>query len=426
MRTFLPAFLERAFPRVFSAVLMLLVAAYTNPYQVGIYSWVALVYTATVAALDSPARQVIVRAITEPGGMRFLSRYQKIYPAIAFVVITGAIAILWGVGVIPNWGTALDLMPFAVAPVFTSWGLSYVGLLQTTNRWHELARAQLIASVVSVGLALPVLLLTHNLLGPSLQTLVGEIVFAYWCRRRARFQRRAEQNVPDRIVPPDDAKSITYDMVGMAAYSLLAWVQGQAERLFIGAFSGAALLGTFSTAANVGRAPGDALGASTANLTRTAIAPHFEPKAVRETSEKLMLKTLALAFGAPLSATAFALLIGPLLGADWKPAMRVVPILSISAFPSVMSWAASVLQMKAGRANRAVWAPILGIAFGALIGLTAAHSLALACYFVIVREVAVVTLAFTLVRSYAPWRAYAVCMGIVAALTTVCLFVIGW
>lgn len=419
MRTFLPAFLERAFPRLFSAALMLLVARLTSPYDVGVYTYAVIAYTAVNAMTDGAARQVVLRAITEDEGEAFLRRYEFVASTLGFVGIGLVIVGLRLGGVIPSWSTAADLTPFMFAPIFTSLCLRHIGRLQFVGRWRELARGQLLASVLSVVAAVPVLLLTHSLLGPSLQTLVAEATFFAFCRHLAR-----SCTVP-RLEPSPEAKSIGHDLIAMSAFQLVSWAQGQSERIFVGGLAGTPALGIYSTGSALGRAPGDALGASTMNLVRAAIADKAEPEAVRAAAHHVLGRSLVLAVLSPVSTILAAIGLYWFLGPTWREALEIVPILSLVAFPAVLSWSASVLQVKAGKAMRAIWAPITGIAMAILIAMAATHSLKLAAYLVVIREVVVLTLAFTIIKRWVPWRAYCYCIAIVALGIASCLLVLG-
>lgn len=420
MRTFVPAFLERAIPRLFSACLMLLVARMTSPYEVGIYAYAVIAYTAVMAATDSGGRQVVIRALTEPDGAPFLRRYEVLVPILGIVVVGGALVWLRVSGVAGHWGVVWDLTPFVVAPLFTALCLRHVGLLMATAQWRALARGQLVASIVSVAVATPVLFWTHSLLGPALQTLVAEMAFYLFCRWRAR----GVDTTALTPAPPD--VSIGRDMIGMSAYGLVAWAQGQAERVFVGVLAGTDTLGRYNTGAALGRAPGDALGASTANVARTAVASASSPADVRKLMERTLNKSLVLALLAPATTVVAAILLRRFLGPSWGPALDIVPILSLTAFPSVLAWSATVLQMKAGKAVHALWAPVVGIAMAAIIAWAATYSLELAAYCVVIREVVVVAVAFAIARAWAPWRSFAISTGLVALGTVACLLWIGW
>ena len=78
--------IERAIPRMSSAIVILTLAAFTSPHYVGIYNVVTLLYTAIQVTIDSGARFAVIRVLTEPGGMKIMNRYRVIMPVLAFVI----------------------------------------------------------------------------------------------------------------------------------------------------------------------------------------------------------------------------------------------------------------------------------------------------------------------------------------------------
>lgn len=410
--------MERAIPRVFSAVVMLLLAALTSPTVVGVYSIVTLMFTAAQSATDTAVRQVLIRAVTDPAGGPFLRRYTRVAPVISSLAIAGLIFALWLAGTVESVETAVELLPIALAPYFAAFGVRSVGELQAVGRWKTLAQGQMWAAVVSLVVSVPVMLLTHSVLGPALQLLLVEAVFALWCRREA-----AQVDVP-MIDPGPQATSLRSDMTSMSAFSLIAWFQGQAERVLMASFVGPAALGTYSTASAVARAPGEALAASTSNVVRTAVARAETPSEVREAAEGTLSRSLLLAGAAVLVSIVAAIVLRPLLGPKWHEALAIVPILSISAFPSMLSWSSAVLQVRMGQGWHTLWAPLVGITFAVGIAVAAGHSLVLASYLVVARDLAVVTVGFLLVRDAAPWTSYARCWAIVLVLGVITYFIV--
>ena len=394
--------IERAIPRMSSAIVILTLAAFTSPHYVGIYNVVTLLYTAIQVTIDSGARFAVIRVLTEPGGMKIMNRYRVIMPVVAFVILVGLMLFLLYNGTLENWGEFFQVLPVALAPGFGALGLLYVGTLQATNQWGTLARMQLRASLVGLLVGGSILVLTHSLLGPALQLAVTEGMFALLCWRRAR---RNTQPLPHST--PGE-RSILSDMGTMSGYALVSWFQGQAERLFMAVFAGTAVLGTYTAGSAVGRAPGDALAASTANVVRVGIADKESPEEIRSTSDHLLLRALMLAFACVLIALTASVVLTPLLGVDWKPAMSMVPFIAMVSFPVVLSWAASVLLVRTGAAWKTFVGPVIGVVFGALIAWVASFDLHLAATLLVIREFAVVLVAYVLVGRSAPWRSFLV------------------
>ena len=406
--------IERAIPRLSSALVVLLLAAFTTPHYVGIYNLVTLIYTAIQVTIDSGARFVVIRVLSEPGGMRIMNRYRAIMPFVAFLILVGLMLFLRWNGTLENWSEFFQVLPVALAPGFGVLGLLYVGTLQATNQWGTLARLQLWAALLGLTVGGTTLILTHSLLGPSLQLALTEGVFALLCWWRARHN--------DKPIPqtPPGQQSIFSDMATMSGYALMSWFQGQAERLFMSIFAGTAALGTYSAGNAVGRAPSDALAASTANVVRVGIADKDEDREIRSESERLLSRALLLAFGCVVLSMAASLVLRPLLGPDWATAMSMVPFIAMVAFPSVLSWSASVLLVRTGQAWKTFVGPVTGVAFGIVIAWTASFDLHLAATVLVAREVAVVLVSFSLIGRAAPWRSFVICVALASLGLTVC------
>ncbi|MDO4920108.1 hypothetical protein [Kocuria sp.] len=410
--------IERIIPRVSSALVILTLAAFTNPHYVGIYNVVTLLYTAIQVTIDSGARFAVMRVLTEPGGMRIMNRYRTFMPVVAFVLLVGLMLVLRWNGTLENWYEFFQVLPVAFAPGFGALGLLYVGTLQATSQWGLLARLQLRAALAGLLVGGGVLVLTRSLLGPSLQLAVTEGVFALLCWWRAR-----RNTLPIPHAEPGE-QSILSDMGAMSGYALMAWFQGQAERLFMTFFAGTAVLGTYTAGSAVGRAPGDALAASTANMVRVGIADKESPQEIRETSERYLFGALLLAAVGVVVAQVASIVLTPLLGEKWIPAMSMVPFIAMVSFPGVLSWAASVLLVRTGAAWKTFVGPVIGIVFGALIAWVASFDLHLAATILVLREFAVVLVAYLFIGRSAPWRSFWFAAGLSAVGLGACWFAV--
>lgn len=403
------ALIERIIPRLSSALVILTLAALTNPHYVGIYNVVTLLYTAIQVTIDSGARFAVMRVLTEPGGMKIMNRYRMFMPVVAFELLVALMLFLLWNGTLENWGEFFQVLPVAFAPGFGALGLLYVGTLQATSQWGLLARLQFRAAIVGLVVGGTTLLLTQSLLGPALQLAVTEGVFALLCWRRAR-----KNTIPIPHSAPGE-KSILSDMGAMSGYALMAWFQGQAERLFMTFFAGTAVLGTYTAGSAVGRAPGDALAASTANMVRVAVADKETSQEIKDTSNRFLSGALMLAVVGVIIAQVAAVVLGPILGEKWNSAMSMVPFIAMVSFPGVLSWAASVLLVRTGAAWKTFVGPVIGIVFGALVAWVASFDLHLAATILVLREFTVVLVAYTFIGRAAPWRSF----WLGAALTTV-------
>ena len=185
-------------------------------------------------------------------------------------------------------------------------------------------------------------------------------------------------------------------------------------------FAGTAVLGTYTAGSAVGRAPGDALAASTANMVRVGVADKETPDEIRDASDHYLFRALILAVAGVVVSQVAAIVLTPVLGEEWRPAMAMVPFIAMVSFPGVLSWAASVLLVRTGAAWKTFVGPVIGIVFGAVIAWVASFNLQLAATVLVLREFAVVLTAYLLVGRAAPWRSFWFGAGLSAVGLTVC------
>lgn len=404
-----------------SALLLLVLAAFTAPEVVGLYSWALLGYTAYQALTDAAIRQVMVRAVRTQNGITFLRRY-RLFAGGGGVIFVGAVVTTLFFS-LPHGsnGSVLLLLPIAFAPACTALGMLSVARLQRSGAWQTLAKGQLVAALISLTVSLPCLLATQNLLGGSLQVLLTEGIFALWCMRKARSL--AEETIDVRGASP------VAEFFGMSAYSGLAWAQGQGDRLVLGLVAGTAQLGNYSFGSAISRSLGDAMASATANVLRseTASLTELDPDRFRQVAGKVLNRGLLIVLVAIIGTDlASELVLRPLLGESWREPLNIVPILAIATLPSVLSWSASVFHVSAGRTRRALWTPLAGILFALPIALLAAHDLEHAAWAVLGRDITVVTISFLTAGKRAPWDSYWRCMALVAFMSGLVLVVSQW
>jgi len=395
------SFAERFAPRVVSALLLLLLAYFASPEAVGVYNYGILLYTLFQALTDAPFRQVIFFTVSSRKGMRFLRRYRILVAILGFLGILLGILVIRFVLDVEHPEEVLTLLPIAFAPAFTAMGLRGVGLLQAAGKWKTLAAGQAVAAVSSLAVALPALYLSHSPLGCSLGLLTTELVFAFWCWRKGCSV------VTSRVEIPRDSRRISSLYTKMAGYSGLAWSQGQADRVLIGGFSGAANLGIFSMATALARSLGDALASSSANVLRSELGTLTNPEDAHQRASRILNRGTFLALvGVWLSVLMTQTVVTWLLGEEWRASLAIVPLLSLSVIPSVFSWSSAVLHVARRSAGRALIAPIIGILFAVPIAWLSATNLLGAAGMVLFRELSLSCVAYLLIGRTAPWRSY--------------------
>ena len=181
----------------------------------------------------------------------------------------------------------------------------------------------------------------------------------------------------------------------------------------MGTIGGPILLGTYSIASSLARSIGDSLSASNANFLRADLVDNNAHVlgTIRSRAEAILRRGLILASASAAVSVALATFVAkPLMDAAWDPALQIVPVLSLAVLPGSLASSGAVLQAITGSAWRSLWSPVVGIAFAPVVAIVATKDLEMAAWLVLLRELAVVTTSFWLVRTIAPWRSLRLCV----------------
>lgn len=411
------AALERLVPRGVTAVTSIVVAAVTDPEAFGFYTWAVIVLTLFLALSDQPARQVAVPALSSERGERFLRRYMRL----ASFAGIGAMAIaIAAIGLAANDGAiAIALLPLALSPAAVAMSTMAVASLQLNEQWGRLSLARLIGALAGVSIGVSVALLTRSVLGAALSVLISEAVFTLVVLKRASLSSAtlnpSVQNVDpttDHAEPPT-ARAFAH----MQVYSGLAWLQGQLDRVLLGAWAGPAVLGLYSLATAIGRSGGDALAASQANLLRAELSRSrpSNPSDIAKSADRVLLPGVFLASAVvALTALISKFVLAPILGAEWAEATMIAPILALTAFPALLSWSSAPLHLHRRRAGRANIAPVIGLAFAPVVAVVAVSSLMTAAWIVVAREFLLALAQMLILGRSAPLRSAALALASLA------------
>lgn len=379
---------------------MLLLAFYVSPDVVGLYAWMVISLTFAQAAADVPLRHIAVEAISTRRGRNSLRRYAW-FSAAASVVVLGATlaALVWAhpgeVAVIAQ------LLPLVLVPVMTLGAIEPVARLQMADKWHVLAGTQTFAALAAVAVSLPVLLLTGSILAAALQPLLAECVNMVVCRLRAR--RLPDPLASDPHTTEGIGDSVFTEWWGVQTYSLLGWAQGQADRIFVGLFAGASLLGSYSYATALGRTGGDAAINAGVNVVRTQLRRAEDLDSARSVLEKATIRMIAVCGAGVLAVWVLAqLVLGHSLDPSWDAALAAAPILAASAIPAAVTWHMSVALVVARRTRQALPARVVGVGTAVLVAIAAISSLQAAAVAVVLRELIVMTLMTLATRRSSP------------------------
>lgn len=409
------AALERILPRALMALTSIVVAAVTSPGAVGAYAWGVLVLTLFQSLTDQPVRHVAIQSIGHKRGEGFLTSYAWLSSVVGAVIIGATAVIVDRLLVVPSSIPLFaSLIPLAAVPTAMACAVRATARMQLANRWGAISLWRAVSSGVGVAVGAPTAIATQSILGASLTVLVSEGVFALAVVLSAR-----RVNLPEMIDAESPARG---SFLHMQIYSMLGWSQSQLDRVFIGLFAATSALGGYSLASAVGRSAGDALGASQAAILRrdlSSMKSLDERDQVRSLLRKQFSMGSVLAFGgaiATIGATLFVL--RPILGSEWSAALAMVPILSLSAIPSVISWSSAPIHIYSRRSGRSILAPVAGVLVAPLVALAALYSLPMAAWVILAREVVMALVQVSLMGRLAPWRRVAMIFILLAAVAT--------
>lgn len=416
MKALALSFLERVLPRGASALIVLLLAAALPPSVVGLYSAVIIAVTLVQSISDGAVRQIAVSAIDSVEGRDFLRRYSVLTAVIGgMTILVACLLVIWlNPGLAPQ---AWTLLPLALVPTFAAMRVESLAIMQSASRWRYLARAQLVASSGSLLVSIGLLWFTQSLVAATVQALLTEVVFTAQVRRSARVTA-----VPPRPHGDQDVRSYGREFGHLSLYASLAWLQSQADRVLLLMLGGTGRLGLFSLSWSLSRAGSDALSASTANVARPYLLRDGDTKRFTSTVERALLVQAVIWI---LTVAGASVLVAPILGPEWAPAIAAVPVLTLSGFSSVVEWSVTIAMVANSRIKWASPIKGVGVLMAVPIALVAVHDLWLASWLVVARECIVMVL-MTFVTMGPARRACAVALGLTAVGAALALAIEVW
>ena len=384
------ATIERALPRVASAVILLAFATFTNPDAVGIYSWVALSYTLYLAIVENVLRNQAIMGIGNARDMEYVRRLSRraSWAGSLFLVLT--LGILWLVYRSAMAQEILLLTPFVAVPFISRTGITAVATMQYAQRWRELARFQLWAALGGLAGSFTTVMVTHSALGMSVHVVITESVFAALALRSARTV----------AVPTDlPTRNPQSETPSLSLLGGLGWSQGQLERVVIGGLAGISTLGLYSTASTMGRSPGEALATATANYLRASVSGLPEEKSHAAVVRRVGLISVAAASSAAFMAVILVdFIFDPLLGPSWAATLHAVPLLAVATIPYAASLGLQTMSVYYQNPRASIVPAVLALACAFPIGWLALTSLTAAAMMVIVKELMVLIVCALMAR----------------------------
>ncbi|MBO9042223.1 oligosaccharide flippase family protein [Curtobacterium flaccumfaciens] len=412
MRSLIWSLIERVFPRLASALLMVLLAQYVTPVVIGLYAWPMLVLTFYYSALDGAIRQVVVPSLANRDSYQFLLRYRRWASVGGVVAMLVTIGLLWIIFPEDLHTQIFALLPLVAVPIANSYSIIPLGFLQRGDEWRRLANLQLLVSGLSLVVSVPMLFLTRSLAAASLQVLLAELLFAVLAHRAA-----ARLGLPAHVEALGAGTTLTREFRHSSGFFILGWLQGQADRILLGAIAGTAALGSYNLAMAVARNPGDAVSSSTANVLRVRLDKADGVDDVRGAANALLVRAALLS-----AALVVVLNVGtefilrPFLGAAWTKPLDAVYPASLSILVTTITWSLAPVLMARGRLAWGTPIKAVGVVLAIPIAVAAAHSVESAAWVYLGRElVLLVLLAFGCGRA-TPYRAVGLSLLLTVAL----------
>lgn len=418
MKNLVWSFTERIFPRAASALVMLGMTFFIPPSTVGVYALAILALTFFQAATDASFRQIAVSVVDNDQGEGFLRRYTRIVPSLGAAFIACVLIAILTLTSDATTSSILAMMPLAIIPFLSTKRLRGVAQMQIRADWRKLAKFQFVAAIGSFTVSIPILFATHSLLAPTMQLVLTEAIFTASTVYHVRNNSRPAE--PDH--PSSVQHNIAKEFFHMSAYSILSWTQTQADRLLIGPIAGTEKLGQYSVANSIARSAGDAISLSTANVLRPQLLSHKarNTKNIRSTVSALLLRSTPLALVATLlTISGVHFVLRQLLDPVWGPSLDAAVLLSLTTWPTLISWCMTVVLLAAERAR---WAPIVkavGTVLSIPIAIAAFYSIELAAIAAVGREVVVASLMLAIAGKSAPTRAVLLYLPVYLALIAV-------
>lgn len=421
MKDLIWAFLERVFPRMASALVMLGMTFFISPSIVGIYALAILVVTFFQSASDAAIRQIAVPALQTDTGREFLDRYSKSTPLAGGVFIT---ILLGAIYLTLSPETRTEFIPvfvFVLIPAVTARRVTAIAYHQKNGNWKALARFQLTAALLSFLVSVPVLIITHSLLAPALQLFITELGFTILSHRAltARDVEEDQQSEPELI---QEAHNPRREFMHLSLYSIVAWIQTQADRVIMGPLAGTARLGEYTVATSIARSAGDAISTSTANVLRPRIfnKGDTEAEAVRSGADGVLTKATPIAAAATAATiVGIELVLRPLLDNEWDSSLDAAMILSLTTGPTLFAWCMTVILIAAKRIRWAAPIKMIGALCAIPIAFAAVQSIQYAASLAVIREVLVLGLLTFVARRYTPWISLCMMFGLYTTMTII-------
>lgn len=366
------AVLERIANRAAFAIVNLALVFFVTPQDMGLYAAGLLAYSLVQTAGDLAVRQVAAPLWWADGGERAIRRAAIVCGVLSITAMATFAAVLVA-ATSAQFEDGVFVASLSIAGLCAAVALPRMTAAQARGKWGMIARKQAIASGISLVIALCVLPFWGVGAG-FLQLLIVEFMLLILLPPvNEPFEIRTSNGSPRRQI------------AHMSASNLMGWLQAQSERVALGVVGGGAVLGLYSTAYQLARAPSDPVGTGLLVVLRNKLASapdrdsHLFDTGIRRASiVGLILQTgTVLLLIIPMSAV---------LPEVWRSAIVPAIILTATIPIVVPMMSMSTLLVVRDRTKELYPWQLLGILMSVCCGLGFASSLTLGASMVIARD----------------------------------------
>lgn len=389
---------------------VLLVAFFGSPTDVGHYASGLVALLLVQAVGETALRQAAVLMTGSPDGDRFIARA---------AVSTGVIGTIIMVGVAAAIGhgasaTTLALLPLAAVPLISTWYLSELVQAQRSGQWTLIARSQAFASSAALLLALPPLWYLPTASG-TLQTALTEAIFGILIVRARRAMERSawepHARSPLRLYTP------------IAVSNVIAWGQGQGERISLSFVGSQATLGVYTFAASVTRTAVLAMVTGVNNHLRTSLDASQSDQEFKARLGITLRLTILAALAVQALSSAIAVYVVPVLfGKQWTGAWQIIPVLGCGLAMASITGVTTVLLIQVGKERQLIGGQLFGVVVALTAGVVLSHSLVIGATFSAGKDILLTGVRMAFSRRYFRGRDLTLVCLLAAAEAGLCVF----
>ena len=390
--------------RAASSVITLVLAAFTDPSAVGIYTTVVIMLSLYQVGFDLPLRQVSFRALGMINGYAVVRR-MLFGGSFTASILLCAFIIIYVVSGMMQLAVGASMLPLCAVPLASAIGAMNMVALQISGQWRSVAIIRITSLLLSLAVTVPLVATTRNLVFAAIQLPLAELVVSLLARWRACLRP-----------PLSGASGIPVQKLVQqnAVYQAIGWLRVQVDRLVLIVGGSAVSLGLYSLAFAASRVLLEAPLGTMFNVLRSDLARSAgdDLEIGRQITKDFSIRLQVIGVGlCVFVVTTVRPVLALLLAPEWDEALNLIPILVISVFPSVQSWTLDAAASHFGIVSKGYASQATGIALGVVVGILLLWNLQAGCWMFVVREIVVAAIASAAYRSLVTRKALIWCIA---------------